>query len=274
MYIVFEWIDGSGKDTQLKLVLDLLIDNNKYNQVLKTQEPSGNWEYWRAIKEKLKGEWFKDNQEALYYYVNDRIEQQIMRKNFLFQNWENKINKKNNSPKNFILSSRGDYTTYAYQTLDYEELFSNKKPADKVKNILKKAKNNKKSTWNLTFKDIYDYHKYEENWILIPDITFFFDVSWSEALNRINKRNWIEEEIEKNWEILLQEDISKWDNKVNLDFFENANFLEKARNQYLEAFKFLKKKQKRKIIIIDTMYKSIEDIHQEVKEHLEKYINL
>jgi len=41
MFIVFEGLDGVGKDTQLRQVFDYITNNYKHLQVTKTQEPSG-----------------------------------------------------------------------------------------------------------------------------------------------------------------------------------------------------------------------------------------
>jgi len=199
MFIVFEWVDWSGKDTQLNKVLEYLSERNKNLQIWKTKEPTAFTESGKIILEKLKKWWFSSPQEALQLYVSDREEQTRIRKDIL--------------KHSVILSSRFDYSTYAYQW----------------------------SSW-LSFEEIYSYHNYEN--ILIPDITFVFNVSKENIEKRLNKRWWEKE------------------------FFEEVDFLEKVNNKYIETVKLLEKQ--RVIYVIDTN-KDIEDVFISVKNILDKY---
>lgn len=214
MYIVFEWLDWSWKDTQLKKVFEYLTDKNKYLQIIKTQEPSWISQAWIEIWRKLKKEWFSSPEEALNLYIQDRVEMN----EFKYYNSNNWI----------VLCSRWDYTTYAYQSLTQ---WKNK---------------------GFSFDEIYNRHR-EIEWnqnLLIPDITFYFDLPMEVTIERINSR------------------LKDWDKK---DFFEKENFLEKARLQYLKAIDYLKEKEGRSIFIINAN-KNKEDVFNDVKNILDKYI--
>lgn len=121
MFIVFEWVDGSGKDTQLNKVFEYLGEKNKNLQIWKTKEPTGYTKSGKEILEKLKWEWFSSAKEALDLYVKDREEQTVIRKDIL--------------KHSCILCSRFDYSTYAYQWLQglsFEDIYA----AHDYKNII------------------------------------------------------------------------------------------------------------------------------------------
>ena len=199
MFIVFEWVDGSGKDTQLNKIFEYLGERNKNLQIWKTKEPTANTVSWNLILKKLKSWWFSSPEEALELYVKDREEQTIIRKEIL--------------KHSLILSSRFDYSTYAYQWVSW-----------------------------LSFEKIKSYHNYDN--ILIPDITFIFDVS-SENIEKRLKNRWWEKE-----------------------FFEEIDFLKKVNYKYLEIAEKLK--LERKIYVIDAN-ESIEKTFENIKSILDKY---
>ncbi len=200
MFVVFEWVDWSGKDTQLNKVFEYLREKDKNAQIWVTKEPTPNTKSWKEILNKLTWEWFKNGKEALDLYVKDREEQTTIRKEIL--------------KHSIILSSRFDYSTYAYQGVQW-----------------------------LSFSEINNAHNYDN--ILIPDLTFIFDVSRENIEKRLKKRWWEKE------------------------FFENIDFLEKVRNKYLESADKLK--EKRRIYVIDAN-KSIEEVFREVTLILDKYL--
>lgn len=199
MFIVFEGVDGSGKDTQLNKVFEYLWERNKNLQIWKTKEPTNYTVSWKLILQKLKSTWFSSPEEALELYVADREEQTVVRKEIL--------------KHSTILCSRFDYTTYAYQWLSW-----------------------------LSFEKIKNYHNYEN--IIIPDITFIFDVSSENIEKRLNNRWWEKEH------------------------FEEIDFLTKANEKYLEIAEKLK--SERKIYIIDAN-ESIEKTFENIKNILDKY---
>ena len=112
-----------------------------------------------------------------------------------------------------ILSSRFDYSTFAYQWAQW-----------------------------LTFDEIYEAHNYKN--ILIPDLTFIFDVNLENIEKRISER---------------------WAKK---EFFEELDFLNKVRKLYLDSAEKLK--SERNIVIIDSN-RSIEEVFEDVKTELDKY---
>lgn len=100
-FIVFEGLDGSGKDTQLNKAVDYMRTRDKYAQIWITREPTNNTVAGREIARRLKQEGFKDGHEALMLYVQDRIEQTLIRREIL--------------QHSHIIASRFDNSTYAYQ---------------------------------------------------------------------------------------------------------------------------------------------------------------
>lgn len=200
MFIVFEWVDWSGKDTQLNKTFEYLRERNKNIQIWTTKEPTNNTVHWKMILDKLKNWWFSSPEEALELYVKDREEQTLIRKNILTHS--------------VILSSRFDYSTYAYQWIS-----------------------------GLDFKTIFEAHNYKN--ILIPDITFIFNVSKENIEARLNKRWWEKE------------------------FFENIDFLVKVKDKYLETYEHFK--NNRLIFLIEANW-GIEETFLKVKEVLDKFI--
>jgi len=214
MIIVFEWLDGAWKDTQLQNVFKYLTEQNKYLNIWKTQEPSGFTPEWIIIREKLKNWWFQTPEEALELYILDRI-------------WMARY-KRLNSSIGVVLVSRGDYTTYAYQSLE--------------------------QNWHrgFSFDEIYKKHKEldTQNELVVPDITFFFDLPTEVTMERIKSR--------------LKEG-------EKTDFFEKEEFLREARKKYLEAIEYLREKENRNIFIINAN-KSREEIFEEIKNILDNYL--
>ena len=198
MFIVFEWVDWSWKDTQLDKTFAYLRKKDKNIQIWSTKEPTKNTESWRKILEKLSWDGFKDWREALELFAKDREEQTEIRKNIL--------------QHSTILSSRFDYSTFAYQWAQW-----------------------------LTFDEIYEAHNYKN--ILIPDLTFIFDVNLENIEKRISER---------------------WAKK---EFFEELDFLNKVRKLYLDSAEKLK--SERNIVIIDSN-RSIEEVFEDVKTELDK----
>jgi len=112
MFIVFEGVDGCGKDTHILKTIDYLWDKNKYLQIWKTREPTGNTEAGKEIGERLKWKGFDSAQEALELYVKDREQQSEIRKEIL--------------KHSVIISSRFDYSSYAFQWatgLSFDEIY-------------------------------------------------------------------------------------------------------------------------------------------------------
>lgn len=199
MFIVFEWVDGSGKDTQLDKTFAYLRKKDKNIHIWTTQEPTRSTESGKKALEKLSWDGFKDGREALELFVKDREEATPFRREMM--------------KSSTILSSRFDYSTFAYQWAQW-----------------------------LTFDEIYEAHNYKN--ILIPDLTFIFDVNLENIEKRISER---------------------WAKK---EFFEELDFLNKVRKLYLDSAEKLK--PERNIVIIDAN-RSIEEVFEDVKTELDKY---
>ena len=199
MFIVFEWVDWSGKDTQLDKTFAYLRKKDKNIHIWTTQEPTRSTESGKKALEKLSWDGFKDGREALELFVKDREEATPFRREMM--------------KSSTILSSRFDYSTFAYQWAQW-----------------------------LTFDEIYEAHNYKN--ILIPDLTFIFDVNLENIEKRISER---------------------WAKK---EFFEELDFLNKVRKLYLDSAEKLK--PERNIVIIDAN-RSIEEVFEDVKTELDKY---
>ena len=199
MFIVFEWVDWSWKDTQLDKTFAYLRKKDKNIHIWTTQEPTRSTESGKKALEKLSWDGFKDGREALELFVKDREEATPFRREMM--------------KSSTILSSRFDYSTFAYQWAQW-----------------------------VSFEDIYKAHNYEN--ILIPDLTFIFDVSIENIEQRLKSRWWKKE------------------------FFENLEFLKKVREKYLETYEKLK--DKRNIYLIDAN-KSVEEVFENVKKIIDKY---
>lgn len=200
MFIVFEWVDGSWKDTQLNKSVQYIREKHKNTQIWITKEPTANTSAGREILQKLKNWGFASSSEALNLYAQDRAEQSDIRREIL--------------KHSIILSSRFDYSTYAYQWVS-----------------------------GCSFEDIYAAHDYKN--ILLPDITFYFDVSKENIKKRLSQRGWEKE------------------------YFEEIDFLLQVSYKYKEIIE--KFKGERNIIIIDAN-KSIDEVFEGVKKYLDIYL--
>lgn len=102
MFIAIEWVDWSGKDTQLKLLLGYLIDQDKHRIILKSREPSRMTQAGKRLNEIAQQHIETSALETAELFAWDRRELQSFRKTLLDQGiW--------------IVSSRCDLSTYAYQ---------------------------------------------------------------------------------------------------------------------------------------------------------------
>ena len=99
-FIVIEGLDGSGKSSQVDLVVDLLKKNNK--EVVVTKEPTTESESGRKIKQALRKEIIIEPLELQKLYVQDRKE-----------HLENKVIPTLRDGK-FVVSSRYAFSTFAY----------------------------------------------------------------------------------------------------------------------------------------------------------------
>lgn len=148
MFISFEWVDWAGKDTQLKLFLSYLIDQDKHRIILKSREPSLMTEAGKRLNEIAKNHIQFSALETATLFAEDRRNLQPFRQSLL-------------EAGSWILSSRTDLSTYAYQWY---------------------------AMW-LGFEEVYKLHE----WILAPDATIFIDISIETMLSRLDIRSWEKE---------------------------------------------------------------------------------
>jgi len=99
-FIVVEGLDGSGKSSQVDLVVDLLKKSGK--EVILTKEPTMDSEAGRKIKQALRKEIVVEPMELQKLYVQDRKE-----------HLENKVIPALKEGK-FVVSSRYAFSTFAY----------------------------------------------------------------------------------------------------------------------------------------------------------------
>lgn len=216
-FFVFEGIDGCGKDTILSELKNHFQKENFFENTFFTYEPSkespeGKKLYQLIEQKKL---FSLSKKEIFDLYLKDR-----------FHHSKEIIKKIHN--QQFIFSSRYDLSSYAYQKEDNE-----------------------------TFEDAYEFfyqqHNYkkkneieeqQQNYSLIPDITFFLKIEAEESLVRIKK------------------------NRDFITEFETLKQLQTMVKNYHEAIRFLQKKDNRKIVILDATL-SVEEIKQKVLEEME-----
>ncbi|MFT4244719.1 MAG: dTMP kinase [Candidatus Woesearchaeota archaeon] len=148
LFIAFEGLDGSGKDTQLTKLIDEIkssknfLFGDKYSNIWVTRQPTKITKSGIEISEKIKQEQVS-KEEATRGFVQDRIEHSQIIKEQLTHS--------------YILTSRYDFSTLVYQYVQ-----------------------------GMNLEELYAMHKYgDEKGTLIPDITLVFKVSAQVGLSRI-----------------------------------------------------------------------------------------
>ncbi len=202
--IVFEGINGCGKTTQLqKLFIEIILNETKYKkyQFVFGKEPTYYSEYGIKLRELMAKS--TDPKEDAELFTGYMIKDRE-------HHCDNFITPNLNYGANCILD-RYKYSTYAFQQAQ-----------------------------GIPFELIDMPHKKNPS-IVVPDLTFIFDVPAEVAIQRLEKR----------------------DNKRK---FEQKEFLEEVRKNYLE----LPKQLLEEIIIIIDATKSIDDMFSEVKYIFEK----
>ncbi len=109
-FIVFEGLDGCGKDTQLFKFVEFLKDRNKYLNIWVTREPTMITDAGRCINRLLR-EGRLSPDDALELYVKDRVEHSKIIEKILKHSW--------------VVCSRYDISTYVYQMVQgfsFEEI--------------------------------------------------------------------------------------------------------------------------------------------------------
>ncbi len=108
MFIVFEGIDGSGKNTQLIKLIEHIEKLDKYQDIIKTHEPWKNKEIKKKIQEDKEA--YSDGIQMAKLYVKDRIAHSEEIKNQLDKIY-------------FVLCDRYKMSTCAYQWTQGVDLY-------------------------------------------------------------------------------------------------------------------------------------------------------
>ncbi len=208
-FIVFEGIDGAGKDLQMhylakniRLRNKNIINNfnnferNKYANIWITREPTLITKSGIKIAKLIKQNVLNPD-TAQKYFIEDRIEHTKIIKNML------KIS--------YVLCSRYDISTFTYQ-ITQKQLVNN----------------NKSFNFEKELEDIYKQHKFSQNKTIIPDITIILKVKPTTAFKRMQKR------IEK---------------KEDIEIFEKLEFLKKAHKNMEKVINWWQKKHRKFLII-------------------------
>jgi dTMP kinase len=206
LFITFEGIDGSGKDTQLINLLKFLKEEDKFLNFWITKEPTNISKEGKEISKLLvEKKQIVKKEITTKLYINDRIKHSKIIKKQLKQN--------------YVLCSRYDLSTLIYQQVQgmtFEELY-------------------KKHNYNKLI-----------NGCLIPDITFVFIVKPEISLKRIDKRAGKKEFFEKEsfqkklFEIQNKtiEKLEKKDNRLIIKIDANKS-IEEVEKEMISKFKKL-----------------------------------
>ena len=109
LFITFEGLDGSGKDTQMTNVLNFLKDKNKYLNFWITREPTNLSNEGVEISNLLKSsKKILSKEITTKLYVKDRIKHSKKIKEYL--------------QDGFVLCSRYDFSTFTYQNIQGYEI--------------------------------------------------------------------------------------------------------------------------------------------------------
>lgn len=147
LFIAFEGLDGSGKDTQLNCLLDEIkssknsLFGDKYSNIWVTRQPTKITLSGVTISNLIK-ERDVSKEEATKWFVKDRIEHSSIIREQL--------------QHSFVLTSRCDMSTLVYQNAQ-----------------------------GMNLDELYEMHNYGENGTQIPDITLIFRISAEVGLKRI-----------------------------------------------------------------------------------------
>lgn len=162
-FIVFEGLDGCGKDTVLNHIFFHFFHSpespvyiSKYQEVFKTKEPTLYSQYGVTLADQLKNGTLHKNPNAFELYKKDRLNHCAFLRTLLKR-------------KVVILSSRYDLSSYAYQDV-----------------------------MGFDAETMYQKHMYKSSeGALIPHLTLYFDLEAEKALARIEQDQRKKEAFEK-----------------------------------------------------------------------------
>ena len=151
-FITFEGIDGSGKDTQIYKLAELIKNDDKefygdkYSNIWITREPTNITQAGKEISRLLRTNKLS-KEDASRLFIEDRLQHTEMINDFL--------------KHSDVICSRYDLSTLTYQYtqgMDFDELYKMHRPGQK-------------------------------NGIIIPDVTLLFDLTAEEAAKRTAERD-------------------------------------------------------------------------------------
>ncbi len=209
MFIVIDWIDGSWKATQVKLLEEKLKKDWKKVKILdypRYWEKSAfavekylNWEYWKNISPKAASIFyaidrfddsfnFKKDLNKYDYIISNRYVSSSM----IHQAWKIKDKKQREEFMNWLDDL--EYNIFQIPRPD-KTIFLNVSPETSQKLVMKKEKrnylkNNKKM----------DIHEEDKNHL---------QNAWQAAIEVVEKyKNWVKIDCEKNWKMRSIEEIN------------------------------------------------------------------
>ena len=163
LFITFEGIDGSGKNTQVTKLVDAITndENNfigdKYSTFWLSREPTKKTSYGKKICAGIRTDEGVEGTTAAKLFVNDR---KLHTHNFILPRL---------AEGDYALINRYDLSTLSYQL-----------------------------TQGIEFDKLYDMHGYKKDYgAIIPHLTLVFDLPVSEALKRKEKRRGVTEQFEE-----------------------------------------------------------------------------
>ncbi len=159
MILVFEGIDGSGKDTQMGLAVDWIKTQTSLTigEVFVESEPTRDSEAGRELHRLLE----QSGESSI-----DILDQKLILDLYLKDRFIHSHKLRYLTERGLVFLSRYDLSSYAYQSLHLND--------KEVKDF---------------FEEIYLKHRYlDANGCLIPDLTLFFILKPKVAISRIEKR--------------------------------------------------------------------------------------
>lgn len=209
MFIVIDWIDGSGKQTQVELLAKKLrnlwkkvkvLDYPRYWQTSAFAiEKYLNWEYWKDV----------DAKKASIFYAIDRFDDSFALKedlknyDYIISNRYVSANMIHQAGKIKDKKEREEFLNWL-EDLEYnifeiprpdKVIFLNVTPETSQKLVLK--------------KDTREYLKWWKKMDLHEEDKSHLQNAWEQALEVVKKYNWIKIDCEENWQMRNIEDINE-----------------------------------------------------------------
>ncbi len=209
MFVVIDWLDGSGKGTQVNLIAENLKKLWKKVKVLdypRYGEESAffvekylNWWYWSNLSAK----------QASIFYALDRFDdsfnlrQELKDYDYIISNRYVSANMIHQTGKIFDKEKRHEFLEWL-EELEFEimwiprpdkVIFLNVSPNTSQELVLKKQKREYLKWWKKM-----DLHEEDKNHLTN---------AYNAAVEIVKKYNWVQIDCEKNWDMRSIEDINK-----------------------------------------------------------------